>query len=95
MVLSCIDSRVPVEEIFDQGLGDIFVGWVAGNFADEEMLGSMEFATKVAGSKVIVVVGHENCGAVKSAIDITNIESMYAPEFSGHTKGIRISIDNN
>ncbi len=81
MVLSCIDSRVPVEEIFDQGLGDIFIGRIAGNFADEEMLGSMEFATKVAGSKVIVVMGHQNCGAVKSAIDnveLGNITAMLA-----------------
>lgn len=79
MVLSCIDSRVPVEEIFDQGLGDIFVGRIAGNFADEGMLGSMEFATKVAGSKVIVVMGHESCGAVKSAIagvELGNITGM-------------------
>lgn len=72
MVLSCIDSRVPVEEIFNQGLGDIFVGRIAGNFADTEMLGSLEYATKVAGSKVIVVMGHQNCGAVKSAI--ANVE---------------------
>ncbi|WP_211224637.1 carbonic anhydrase family protein [Salinimicrobium xinjiangense] len=81
MILSCIDSRVPVEEIFDQGLGDLFVGRIAGNFADEEMLGSMEFATKVAGSKVIVVMGHESCGAVKSAIDnveLGNITAMLA-----------------
>ena len=79
MVLSCIDSRVPVEEILDQGLGDIFVGRVAGNFADEGMLGSMEFATKVAGSKAIVVMGHEGCGAVKSAIagvELGNITGM-------------------
>lgn len=81
MVLSCIDSRVPVEEIFDQGLGDLFVGRIAGNFADEEMLGSMEFATKVAGSKVIVVMGHESCGAIKSAIEnveLGNITAMLA-----------------
>lgn len=82
MVLSCIDSRVPVEEIFDQGLGDIFVGRIAGNFADEGMLGSMEFATKVAGSKVLVVMGHESCGAVKSAIagvELGNITAMLEP----------------
>lgn len=78
MILSCIDSRVPVEEIFDQGLGDVFVGRIAGNFADEEMLGSMEFATKVAGSKVIVVMGHENCGAVKSAIDEVELGNITA-----------------
>jgi carbonic anhydrase len=79
MILSCIDSRVPVEEIFDQGLGDLFVGRIAGNFADEEMLGSMEFATKVAGSKAIVVMGHEECGAIKSAIagvELGNITQM-------------------
>ena len=79
MILSCIDSRVPVEEIFDQGLGDIFVGRIAGNFADEEMLGSLEYATKVAGSKAIVVLGHQNCGAVKSAIsnvELGNITAM-------------------
>lgn len=68
MVISCIDSRVPVEEVFDQGLGDIFVGRIAGNFVDEEMLGSTEYATKVAGSKLVVIMGHEGCGAVKSAI---------------------------
>lgn len=79
MVLSCIDSRVPVEEIFDQGLGDIFVGRIAGNFADVEMLGSLEYAAKVAGSKVLVVMGHESCGAVKSAIagvELGNITAM-------------------
>ena len=82
MILSCIDSRVPVEEIFDQGLGDLFVGRIAGNFADEEMLGSMEFATKVAGSKVIVVMGHESCGAIKSAID--NVELGNITTMLGH-----------
>lgn len=82
MVLSCIDSRVPVEEIFDQGLGDVFVGRIAGNFADVGMLGSMEYATKVAGSKVLVVMGHESCGAVKSAIagvELGNITAMLEP----------------
>lgn len=79
MVLSCIDSRVPVEDIFDQGKGDIFVGRVAGNFVDPEMLGSIEFATKVAGSKVVVVLGHEGCGAIKSAIagvELGNITAL-------------------
>ncbi|MDX1601927.1 MAG: carbonic anhydrase family protein [Salinimicrobium sediminis] len=78
MVLSCIDSRVPVEEIFDQGLGDLFVGRIAGNFADTEMLGSMEYATKVAGSKVLVVLGHKNCGAVKSAIEGVELGNITA-----------------
>jgi carbonic anhydrase len=64
-----VDSRVPVEYIFDQGIGDIFVARVAGNFMDEDMLGSAEFACKVSGSKVLMVMGHESCGAVKAAID--------------------------
>lgn len=79
MVISCIDSRVPVEEIFDQGLGDIFVGRIAGNFVDEEMLGSTEFATKVAGSKLVVIMGHESCGAIKSTIadvELGNITTL-------------------
>ena len=70
--LSCIDSRVPVEHVFDKGIGDVFVARVAGNFVNEDMLGSLEFSTAVAGSKVVVVMGHESCGAVKSAID--NVE---------------------
>lgn len=69
VVLACIDSRVPVEMVFDQGLGDIFVARVAGNFENEDMLGSLEYSCKVAGSKVVMVLGHESCGAVKSACD--------------------------
>ncbi|MFD1615988.1 carbonic anhydrase family protein [Gelatiniphilus marinus] len=69
IVLSCIDSRVPVEDVFDRGIGDIFVARVAGNFVNEDILGSMEYATKVAGSKLVLVVGHEHCGAVKAAVD--------------------------
>ena len=68
IVLSCLDSRVPPEIVFDQAIGDIFVGRVAGNFENIDMLGSMEFGTKVAGSKLIVVLGHTACGAVKGAI---------------------------
>lgn len=68
MIVSCIDSRVPAEEVFNQSIGDVFVGRIAGNFVDTEMLGSIEYATKVAGSKVVVIMGHEGCGAVKSAI---------------------------
>ncbi len=81
MVLSCLDSRVPVEDVFDQGLGDIFVGRVAGNFVNEDLLGSMEFACKVAGAKLILVMGHQHCGAVKGAIDdvkLGNITAMLA-----------------
>jgi carbonic anhydrase len=68
IVLSCLDSRVPTEIVFDQAIGDIFVGRVAGNFENIDMLGSMEFGTKLAGSKAIVVLGHTECGAVKGAI---------------------------
>ena len=68
-VLSCIDSRVPVEMIFDQHIGDIFVARVAGNFENSDILGSMEYACAVAGSKLIVVLGHAGCGAVKAACD--------------------------
>ncbi len=69
IVLSCVDSRVPVEDVFDRGIGDIFVARVAGNFVNEDILGSMEYACKVAGSKLILVMGHEHCGAVKAAVD--------------------------
>jgi carbonic anhydrase len=78
-VLSCVDSRIPVEDVFDMGIGDIFVGRVAGNFVNEDLLGSMEFATGVAGAKLILVLGHEHCGAVKAAIDnveLGNITSL-------------------
>ncbi len=68
-ILSCIDSRVPVEDIFDQGIGDIFVGRVAGNYATNDMIASMEYACAVAGAKLIIVLGHENCGAIRGAID--------------------------
>ncbi len=69
VVLSCIDSRVPTEIIFDQGIGDMFNACVAGNFVNEDILGSMEFACKLAGVKLIVVLGHTACGAVKGACD--------------------------
>ena len=76
VVLSCIDSRVPPEIVFDQGLGDIFAPRVAGNFVDEELLGSMEFAAAVAGSKAIVVLGHSECGAVKGACDDVKLGNL-------------------
>lgn len=69
IVLSCVDSRVPVEDVFDKGIGDIFVARIAGNFINDDILGSMEFAAKVAGAKLILVMGHENCGAIHAAID--------------------------
>lgn len=68
-VLSCIDSRIPAEMVFDQGIGDLFSVRIAGNFINDDILGSMEFACKLAGSKVVVVLGHTSCGAVKGACD--------------------------
>ncbi|AMC12055.1 carbonic anhydrase [Lutibacter profundi] len=67
VILSCIDSRVPAELVFDQGIGDIFSARVAGNIINEDILGSMEYACKVAGSKIVVVMGHTKCGAVTAA----------------------------
>ena len=78
VVLSCIDSRVPVEDVFDQGLGDVFVGRVAGNFVNEDLLGSMEFACKVAGAKLVLVMGHQHCGAIKGAIDDVKLGNITA-----------------
>ncbi|MCX6210076.1 MAG: carbonic anhydrase family protein [Bacteroidetes bacterium] len=78
VVLSCLDSRVPVEDVFDQGLGDIFVGRVAGNFVNEDMLGSMEFACKVSGAKLVLVLGHQHCGAIKGAIDNVRLGNITA-----------------
>lgn len=69
VVLSCLDSRIPVEDVFDRGIGDLFVARVAGNVINVDILGSMEFACKVSGAKLIVVMGHEHCGAVMGAID--------------------------
>ena len=71
-ILGCIDSRVPHEIVFDKGVGDVFSARVAGNFVNTDILGSLEFATAVAGSKVVVVLGHTECGAVKGACD--NVE---------------------
>ncbi len=78
VVLSCVDSRVPVEDVFDKGIGDIFVARVAGNFINEDILGSMEFGCKVAGSKVILVLGHEHCGAVQAAVDDVQMGNITA-----------------
>ena len=74
IVLSCVDSRVPVESVFDRGIGDVFVARVAGNFVNEDILGSMEYACKVVNSKLILVLGHEGCGAVKAAVDNTDLD---------------------
>lgn len=78
IVLSCVDSRVPVEYILDQGIGSIFVTRIAGNFANEDILGSMEFACKLAGAKVIMVMGHESCGAINAAIDNIKVGKVKA-----------------
>ena len=89
IILFCVDSRVPVETIFDQSIGDIFVFRVAGNFVNTDILGSMEYACKVAGSKLVFVLGHEKCGAVSSACDhveLGNITSML--------KNIKPAIEN-
>jgi carbonic anhydrase len=79
VVLSCMDSRVPVEDVFHKGIGDLFVIRVAGNIINPDILGSMEYGCKASGAKVIVVLGHEYCGAIKSAIDdvqLGNITSL-------------------
>ena len=79
VILSCIDSRVPAELIFDQGMGDIFSVRIAGNVINEDILGSIEFACKVAGSKLIVVLGHTSCGAVKGAcasVELGNLTGL-------------------
>ncbi len=75
-VVSCIDSRIPTEVVFDQGIGDIFNARVAGNFVNEDILGSLEFACKLAGSKVIVIMGHTSCGAVKGACDHAQLGNL-------------------
>ena len=78
VILSCIDSRTSAELIFDQGLGDIFSVRIAGNIINEDILGSMEFACKAAGSKFIVVLGHTKCGAVKGACDHVEMGNLTA-----------------
>ena len=77
-ILSCIDSRVSAELVFDQGLGDIFSIRIAGNFINEDILGSMEFASKLAGTKLIVVLGHTSCGAIKGACDHARLGNLTA-----------------
>ncbi|MBA3986794.1 MAG: carbonic anhydrase [Flavobacteriales bacterium] len=99
VILSCLDSRIPVEDVFDKGIGDLFVARVAGNFVNADILGSMEFGTKVAGAKLIVVMGHPTCGAVKASIDkvdLGNISSIVtairpAVDLSADFKGEKTS----
>ncbi len=100
-VLSCIDSRVSAELIFDQGIGDIFSIRIAGNFVNTDILGSMEFACKLAGTRLIIVLGHTCCGAVKGACDdakLGNLTSMLAkikPAVDSTTMPSDISIRNS
>jgi carbonic anhydrase len=76
VILSCLDSRQPTEIVFDQGIGDVFCARLAGNVLSEDMLGSMEFGCKVMGAKLIAVVGHSNCGAIKGAIDDVQLDHL-------------------
>jgi len=79
VILSCIDSRVPVELVFDQGIGDVFSTRIAGNIVNEDVLGSLEYSCKVAGSKLLVVMGHTKCGAVTAAckhVELGNITAL-------------------
>ena len=75
-VVACLDSRAAPEFVFDQGIGDIFVARVAGNFVNEDIIGSLEFGSKVAGAKLIVVVGHTDCGAIKGACDDVQLGNL-------------------
>jgi carbonic anhydrase len=77
-ILGCIDSRVSPELVFDQGVGDVFCARIAGNFVNRDILGSLEFATRVAGAKAIVVLGHNSCGAIKGAIDKVKLGNLTA-----------------
>ena len=76
VVLSCLDSRQPIEIVLDQGIGDIFSARVAGNVLNDDILGSIEFACKVSGAKLIAVIGHSNCGAIKGAVDDVELGNL-------------------
>jgi carbonic anhydrase len=78
VILSCLDSRIPVEDVFDKGIGDLFVARIAGNIINEDILGSMEFGCKAMGSKLILVLGHTECGAIKGAIDNVRLGNLTA-----------------
>ncbi|HSY62741.1 MAG TPA: carbonic anhydrase family protein [Cytophaga sp.] len=88
VVLSCVDSRVPIEDVFDKGIGDMFVARVAGNIVNEDILGSMEFSCKVSGAKLVLVMGHEYCGAIKGAIDNVQLGNL-----TGLLQKIRPAVD--
>ncbi|MFI5131354.1 MAG: carbonic anhydrase, partial [Chitinophagales bacterium] len=99
VILSCEDSRVPPEIIFDQGIGHIFVNRVAGNVEDIDLLGSMEYAVKLVGSKLIVVMGHKNCGAIHGAVDnvqlgnLTHLLNEIRPAITGDTLHMEEMLD--
>jgi carbonic anhydrase len=88
VILSCVDSRKPIEIVLDQGIGDIFSARVAGNVLNDDILGSMEFACKVSGAKLIAVMGHSNCGAVKGAVDGVELGNL-----TGLLKKIQPAVD--
>jgi len=88
VILSCIDSRAPAEILFDQGIGDIFNIRIAGNIVNDDILGSLEFACKVSGAKLILVLGHSNCGAIKGAIDDVELGNL-----TGLLSKIKPSVD--
>lgn len=100
-VLSCIDSRAPAEMVFDQGIGDLFNARVAGNIVNEDILGSLEFAHKLAGAKLLVVMGHTSCGAIKGACDdakmgnLTGLISKIKPAVSAVTADIKDRTSKN
>jgi carbonic anhydrase len=100
-VLGCIDSRVPAEFIFDQGIGNMFVARVAGNVEDPFILGSLEYATKVKGAKLIVVLGHNKCGAINGAIDgvelgnLTQLLKQIKPAIIPDSTGNKMRTSNN
>ncbi len=99
VILSCVDSRVPIEDVFDKGIGDLFIARVAGNIVNEDILGSMEFSCKVSGAKLVLVIGHEYCGAIKGAIDNVELGNLTgllkkikpAVECCSHYEGARTS----
>lgn len=101
VVLSCIDSRVPVETVLDQAIGDIFVARIAGNFENADILGSLEYSCKVAGSKLVLVLGHEACGAVKAACDgvelgnITHLLSNIMPAVHQSAEEVEANSSNS
>jgi carbonic anhydrase len=90
-ILGCMDSRVPPELVFDQHIGDIFSVRIAGNFVNTDILGSLEYATKVAGAKLIVVLGHSDCGAIKGAVDDVKLGNLTATLASIRPAVLKIS----